>query len=190
MITITKSSEHYRNKTDWLDTTHHFSFANYFDANKMNFGPLRVFNDDITQPGTGFDLHQHHDMEIVTYVIEGELEHKDNKGNHGVVHPGEVQRMSAGSGIMHSEYNHSKEKPLRLLQMWVFASKKNLEPSWEQKRYAKEERKKSFYVSLPLRVQTRIQCTYIRIPTFTSRHWILARQSITSYSLEENHTCL
>lgn len=141
MITITKSSEHYRNKTDWLDTTHHFSFANYFDANKMNFGPLRVFNDDIIQPGTGFDLHQHHDMEIVTYVIEGELEHKDNKGNHGVVHPGEVQRMSAGSGIMHSEYNHSKEKPLRLLQMWVFASKKNLEPSWEQKRYAKEERK-------------------------------------------------
>ena len=106
----------------------------------MNFGPLRVFNDDIIQPGKGFDFHFHRDMEIITYVIEGELEHKDNQGNHGVIYPGEVQRMTAGSGIMHSEFNHSKEKPLRLLQMWVFANKKELTPSWEQRKFTKEER--------------------------------------------------
>jgi redox-sensitive bicupin YhaK (pirin superfamily) len=106
----------------------------------MNFGPLRVFNDDTIQPITGFDFHFHNDMEIITYVIEGELEHKDNQGNHGVIYAGEIQRMTAGSGIMHSEYNHSNEKPLRLLQMWVFANKTGLTPSWEQKKFAKEER--------------------------------------------------
>ena len=106
----------------------------------MNFGPLRVFNDDVIQPGKGFDFHFHRDMEIITYVIEGELEHKDNQGNHGVIYPGEVQRMTAGSGIMHSEFNHSKEKPLRLLQMWVFTNKKELVPSWEQRKFTKEER--------------------------------------------------
>ena len=140
MIKIIKAEEHYKNEMDWLATYHHFSFAEYQNPDKMNFGPLRVFNDDTIQPATGFDLHFHKDMEIITYVIEGELEHKDNQGNHGVIYPGEVQRMTAGSGIMHSEYNHSKEKPLRLLQMWVFANKKGLEPSWEQKKFAKEDR--------------------------------------------------
>lgn len=139
MIKITKSSEHYRNRTDWLDTTHHFSFGDYFDPNNMNFGPLRVFNDDVIEPGTGFGFHPHRDMEIVTYVIEGELEHQDSEGNRGVIYPREVQRMTAGSGITHSEYNHSDEKQLRLLQMWIFANKKNLEPSWEQRKYTKEE---------------------------------------------------
>ena len=140
MIKIIKANEHYKNEMDWLTTYHHFSFAEYQNPDKMNFGPLRVFNDDTIQPGTGFDLHFHKDMEIITYVIEGELEHKDNQGNHGVIYPGEVQRMTAGSGIMHSEFNNSKEKPLRLLQMWVFANKKGLEPSWEQKKFAKEDR--------------------------------------------------
>ncbi len=141
MIKIIKANEHYKNEMDWLTTYHHFSFADYQNPDKMNFGPLRVFNDDTIQPGTGFDFHFHSDMEIITYVIEGELEHKDNQGNHGVIYPGEVQRMTAGSGIMHSEFNHSKVKPLRLLQMWVFANKKGLTPSWEQKKFAKEERK-------------------------------------------------
>jgi len=140
VIKIIKANEHYKNEMDWLTTYHHFSFADYQNPDKMNFGPLRVFNDDTIQPGTGFDFHFHKDMEIITYVIEGELEHKDNQENHGVIYPGEVQRMTAGSGIMHSESNHSKEKPLRLLQMWVFANKKGLTPSWEQKKFAKEER--------------------------------------------------
>ena len=139
VIKIIKSDKHYRSQNDWLDTTHHFSFGEYFNPDKMNFGPLRVFNDDTIKPATGFDFHQHHDMEIVTYVIEGELEHKDNQDNHGIIYPGEIQRMTAGSGIMHSEHNHSATNPLRLLQMWIFPNKKNLEPSWEQKKYTKEE---------------------------------------------------
>ncbi len=137
---IIRANEHYQNKTDWLTTYHHFSFADYQNPDKMNFGPLRVFNDDEIRPGTGFDFHHHRDMEIITYVIDGELEHKDNQGNHGVIYPGEVQRMTAGSGIMHAESNPSKEKPLRLLQMWVFANKKGLAPSWEQKKFTKQER--------------------------------------------------
>jgi redox-sensitive bicupin YhaK (pirin superfamily) len=140
MIKIIRSGEHYHNEEDWLSTYWHFSFAHYRDPNKMNFGPLRVFNDDIIQPGTGFDFHPHRDMEIVTYVIDGELEHRDNQGNQGVIRPGEIQRMTAGSGILHSEYNHSKERPLRLLQIWLFANRHGLEPSWEQRRFDKEAR--------------------------------------------------
>ncbi len=141
MIQITKEQEQYKGELDWLTTYHHFSFAEYFDPSKVSFGPLRVFNDDMIQPGTGFDFHQHQDMEIVTYVIDGELEHKDNLGNNGIIQPGEIQRMSAGTGVFHSEFNHSKEKPLRLLQMWVFSDTKGLKPSWEQKRFTKEDRK-------------------------------------------------
>lgn len=141
MIKIVKSDEHYHNEMDWLSSFWHFSFDQYRDPQKMNFGPLRVFNDDIIQPGTGFGFHPHRDMEIVTYVIDGQLEHKDNQGNQGLIQPGEIQRMSAGSGILHSEYNHSKEKPLRLLQLWIFANKRDLKPSWEQKQFKKEERK-------------------------------------------------
>jgi hypothetical protein len=140
VIKIIRSPEHYKKDSDWLSTYHHFSFAEYFDPKNMNFGPLRVFNDDIIQPGTGFDFHFHSDMEIITYVIEGELEHKDDQGNHGVIYPSELQVMTAGSGITHSEYNHSKEKPVRLLQMWIFADTKNLKPSWGQKKYSKEQR--------------------------------------------------
>lgn len=141
MIEITRSNEHYHNDDmDWLSSYWHFSFDHYQDPQKMNFGPLRVFNDDIVQPGTGFGFHPHRDMEIVTYVIDGELEHQDNQGNKGIVHPGEIQRMTAGTGILHSEYNHSKEKPLRLLQLWIFANKRGLKPSWEQKQFKKEER--------------------------------------------------
>jgi len=140
VIKIIRSPEHYKKDSDWLSTYHHFSFAEYFDPKNMNFGPLRVFNDDIIQPGTGFDFHFHRDMEIITYVMEGELEHKDDHGNQGVIYPGELQVMTAGSGITHSEYNHSKEKPVRLLQMWIFADTKNLKPSWGQKKYSKEQR--------------------------------------------------
>jgi quercetin 2,3-dioxygenase len=141
VIKITKSNEHYHNDADWLSSYWHFSFDHYQDPQRMNFGPLRVFNDDVIQPGTGFGFHPHRDMEIVTYVIDGELEHKDNQGNQGVIHPGEIQRMTAGSGIVHSEYNHSKERPLRLLQLWIFANKRGLKPSWDQKKFGKDERK-------------------------------------------------
>lgn len=141
MIRIIKEQEQYKGETDWLTTYHHFSFAEYYDPNNVNFGPLRVFNDDIIKPGTGFDFHKHQDMEIVTYVIDGVLEHKDSLGNHGVIQPGEIQRMSAGTGVFHSEFNHSNEKPLRLLQMWIFSDTRGLQPSWEQKKYSKDDRK-------------------------------------------------
>lgn len=142
MIKIIKSNEHYHNEEDWLLTYWHFSFAHYQDPHKMNFRPLRVFNDDIIQPATGFDFHPHRDMEIITYVGEGKREHRYNQGNHDVIHPGEVQgrMMTAGSGILHSEYNRSKDKPLRLLQMWIFPSKRELEPSWEQRQFGKQGR--------------------------------------------------
>jgi redox-sensitive bicupin YhaK (pirin superfamily) len=141
MIKIIKEQEQYKGENEWLSTYHHFSFAEYYDPKNVNFGPLRVFNDDIIQPATGFDFHQHQDMEIVTYVIDGELEHKDSLGNHGIIQPGEIQRMSAGTGVLHSEFNHSDEKPLRLLQIWLYSDTKGLKPSWEQKRYTEDDRK-------------------------------------------------
>jgi|SRR5579883_2194593 len=139
MIKITKENQHYKGESEWLETYHHFSFAEYFDPSKVSFGPLRVFNDDVIKPGTGFDFHQHKDMEIVTYIIDGTLEHKDSLGNHGLIQPGEIQRMSAGTGVFHSEFNHSDTKPLRLLQMWVFSDTRGLKPSWEQKQYSKDD---------------------------------------------------
>ncbi|HXX05753.1 MAG TPA: pirin family protein [Candidatus Bathyarchaeia archaeon] len=141
MIRVIKEQEQYKGKNDWLTTYHHFSFAEYYDPSKVNYGPLRVFNDDVIQPGTGFDFHQHQDMEIVTYVIDGILEHKDSLGNHGIIQPGEIQRMSAGTGVFHSEFNHSNEKPLRLLQIWLFSDTRGLRPSWEQRKYTKNDRK-------------------------------------------------
>jgi hypothetical protein len=108
---------------------------------------LRVFNDDVIQPGQGFGMHPHRDMEIVTYVLDGELEHRDNQGNTGVIHPGEVQVMSAGTGIVHSEYNPSKEHPVRLLQIWIIPRTKGLKPRWEQRRFTPEDRRG---ISLPV----------------------------------------
>src|SRR4051812_18076431 len=107
MINIIKSEDRYHADHGWLDTRWHFSFSDYYDPANMNWSKLRVFNDDVVQPGTGFGMHPHRDMEIVTYVLDGELQHEDSVGNKGVVHPGEVQVMSAGKGILHSEVNAS-----------------------------------------------------------------------------------
>jgi len=140
MIQIIRSQDRYHFETDWLSTYWHFSFDHYYDPANVQFGPLRVFNDDVIRPGGGFPLHGHKEMEIVTYVIEGELEHRDSMGNIGRIGPGEVQRMSAGTGVRHSEYNASQEKPLRLVQLWVLPAVKGLAPSWEQKKFTREER--------------------------------------------------
>src|SRR5438477_12800923 len=110
MIQVIKSKDRYHYENDWLSTYWHFSFDQYYDANNTSFGPLRVFNDDVVQPASGFPTHGHREMEIVTYVLNGELEHKDSTGAVGVIAAGEVQRMSAGTGIRHSEYNASKDK--------------------------------------------------------------------------------
>jgi redox-sensitive bicupin YhaK (pirin superfamily) len=133
MLNVRKSEERGAVKIDWLDSKHSFSFGEYYDPEHMNFGPLRVINEDVIAGGGGFPPHPHRDMEIVTYVLDGAIEHQDSLGNKGVIRPGEIQRMSAGKGIVHAEFNASREKPCHLLQIWIMPSKEGLEPSYEQK---------------------------------------------------------
>jgi len=140
MIKVVRSEERYHADMGWLSTYWHFSFDAYYDPANMNWGALRVFNDDLIQPGQGFGFHPHRDMEIVTYVLEGALEHRDNQGNTGLIHPGEIQVMSAGTGIVHSEQNRSKDQPLRLLQIWILPRTKGSKPRWEQRRFTEADR--------------------------------------------------
>lgn len=116
----------------WLDTYHTFSFANYYDPNRINFGALRVINDDTVIGGEGFGTHPHDNMEIVSIPLEGDLEHKDSMGNTGVIKAGDVQVMSAGTGVMHSEFNANDDRPVKFFQIWVFSNKKNVKPRYEQ----------------------------------------------------------
>jgi len=124
----------------WLKAKHTFSFAEYHNPERVRFGPLRVINEDRIAPGQGFGTHPHKDMEIVTYPITGAIEHKDSMGNGTVITAGEVQRMTAGTGIQHSEFNHSKNDELHLLQIWIFPEQKDLEPGYEQKMFSREEK--------------------------------------------------
>jgi redox-sensitive bicupin YhaK (pirin superfamily) len=140
MITIRPAQERGHANHGWLDTWHTFSFASYQDPQHMGFRSLRVMNEDIVQPGEGFGTHPHRDMEIVTYVLEGALEHKDSMGNGEVLRPGEFQRMSAGTGITHSEFNPSAQELVHLYQIWLLPKQKGIEPSYEQKRFAEKER--------------------------------------------------
>ena len=140
MIKTIRADERYHTETDWLNSHWHFSFDHYHDPANMNFGPLRVFNDDIVAPAGGFPFHSHREMEIITYIIEGALEHRDDMGNIGVIRPGEIQRMTAGTGVRHSEYNPSKKDSVRLLQLWIMPSVQHLRPSWEQKSFSLAER--------------------------------------------------
>jgi len=137
---IIRAKDRFHLESDWLSAYWLFSFDRYYDPNNMMFGPLRVFNHDWIKGGAGFPTHPHREMEIVTYVLEGELAHKDSTGGRGIIHAGEVQRMTAGTGIAHSELNASEKIPVRLLQMWVLPEKEGLTPSYEQRQFTVEQR--------------------------------------------------
>jgi redox-sensitive bicupin YhaK (pirin superfamily) len=137
---IIKAKDRFHLESDWLSAYWLFSFDRYYDPNNMTFGPLRVFNHDTVAGGGGFPTHPHREMEIVTYVLEGALRHKDSTGGAGLIRAGEVQRMTAGTGVAHSEFNFSEEAPVKLLQMWVLPERDGLTPSYEQKQFTSEQR--------------------------------------------------
>jgi redox-sensitive bicupin YhaK (pirin superfamily) len=139
MIAIRKAAERGHTKIDWLDSRHTFSFGDYMDRSYMGFRQLRVINEDRVQPAKGFPTHSHRDMEIISYVLEGSIEHKDSLGNGSTIHPGEVQRMSAGTGITHSEFNHSASELVHFLQMWILPGATGIKPGYEQQRFDREK---------------------------------------------------
>lgn len=141
MITIRKAQQRGHFDFGWLNTYHTFSFDQYYDANHMGFRSLRVINEDFVQPGQGFPTHGHRDMEIVTYVLEGALEHRDSMSNGSIIRPGDAQRMSAGTGVRHSEANPSPAASVHLLQIWILPNEKNLQPEYEEKKFSDEEKR-------------------------------------------------
>ncbi len=140
MLAIRKADHRGRTRIAWLDGRHTFSFGDYYDPAHMGFRTLRVINDDRVAPGGGFPTHPHRDMEIVTYVVAGALEHKDSTGGGGVIRPGDVQSMSAGRGVFHSEFNHSKTEPVRLLQIWIEPAERGVQPRYDQRHFPETER--------------------------------------------------
>ncbi len=152
MIQIRKAEDRGPSKLAWLDSKHTFSFAGYYDPNHMGFETLRVINDDRVVPGAGFGTHPHNNMEIFTYVLDGALEHKDSMGNGSIINAGDVQLMSAGTGVLHSEFNHSQKESVHFLQIWVLPERNGLQPGYQQKYFGEAEKR------------GRLQCVAARTP--------------------------
>src|SRR5262249_23760 len=144
MIEVRKAGERGATRLGWLDSRHTFSFGEYYDPKHMGFRTLRVINDDRVRPGAGFGTHGHRDMEIVSYVLDGALEHKDSIGTGSILRPGTVQRMSAGRGVTHSEWNPSKSEGVHFLQIWILPAKQGIEPSYEEKHFTEADRRNRF----------------------------------------------
>ena len=141
MISLRPSAERGHANHGWLDSYHSFSFADYYDPEEVGYGALRVINEDRVEPGTGFGMHGHRDMEIITYLLAGKLEHKYSMGNGSIIVPGDVQRMSAGKGVLHSEYNPSRDKPVHFLQIWIEPNVKGIAPGYEQRHIAPDAKR-------------------------------------------------
>ena len=141
MITIRKAEERGHFDFGWLNTYHSFSFGDYYDAKHTRFRTLRVINEDFVQPGHGFPTHGHRDMEIVTYILQGALEHRDSMGTGSIIRRGDAQRMSAGTGVTHSEANPSPDEPVHLLQIWIFPSEQDMKPEYEEKKFSDDEKR-------------------------------------------------
>ncbi|MGD8190685.1 pirin family protein [Brevibacillus ginsengisoli] len=154
MINIYPAESRFTANHGWLKSSHSFSFAEYYDPNNMSFGPLRVLNDDFVAPGQGFGAHPHRDMEIVSIVLKGELKHQDNTGGSEIVRPGEIQRMTAGTGVIHSEYNPSSTEEVNFLQIWFLPEKSGLTPSYEQTAYDQKALKNQLLPVVSNRTQT------------------------------------
>lgn len=146
MLEVLRSKERGRTKIDWLDSYHSFSFGEYYDPKNMGFGPIRVINDDLIQAGGGFPTHPHRDMEIVTIVTQGAVAHRDSSGGEGIIRVGEVQKMSAGKGIFHSEFNASDKEILKLYQIWIMPNQNGLKPAYEDIRYNVDDKKNKLFL--------------------------------------------